>query len=91
MSADVNASLSNDAKAFPGNSTATPDYVNSDEVLKKAFEIWSAGTPANEFVGLPVSETLMRDFEEQFQAYLSGDIDVDTMLSNTQKAWEEAF
>lgn len=33
----------------------------------------------------------MRDFEEQFQAYLSGDIDVDTMLSNTQKAWEEAF
>lgn len=91
MSADVNASLSNDAKAFPGNSTATPDYVNSDEVLKKAFEIWSEGTPANEFVGLPVSETLMRDFEEQFQAYLSGDIDVDTMLSNTQKAWEEAF
>lgn len=91
MSADINATLANDAKAFPGNNTATPDFVNDDEVFKKAFDIWSAGTPANEFVGLPVSETLMRELDEQFQAYLSGDIDVDEMLSKTQEQWDEEF
>ncbi|VEG29440.1 ABC transporter substrate-binding protein [Actinomyces howellii] len=91
MSADINSSLANDAKAFPGNSTATPDYVTEDEVFAKAFEIWSSGTPANEFTGLPVSETLMRDFDEQFQTYLSGGADVDTMLSKAQDAWDEKF
>lgn len=91
MSADINSSLANDAKAFPGNSTATPDYVDEDEVFKKAFDIWSSGTPANEFTGLPVSETLMREFDEQFQLYLSGDVDVDTMLTTVQASWDEKF
>jgi len=91
MGADVNAELANDAKAFPGNSKATPDFVNNDEMFKKAFEIWGSGTPANEFTGLPVSETLMRKFDEQFQNYLSGEIDVDTMLSNAQDAWDAEF
>ena len=91
MGADVNAELANDAKAFPGNSKATPEFVNSDEMFKKAFEIWGSGTPANEFTGLPVSETLMREFDEQFQSYLSGTIDVDTMLSNAQGSWDEKF
>ncbi|MBE6482418.1 MAG: sugar ABC transporter substrate-binding protein [Actinomyces ruminicola] len=91
MSADINAVLADDAKAFPGNSTATPDYVEKDELFKQAFDIWSSGTPANEFTGLPVSETLMRKFDEQFQTYLSGDIDVDTMLANAQKAWDAEF
>ena len=91
MGADVNAELANDAKAFPGNSKATPDFVNNDEMFKKAFDIWSSGTPANEFTGLPVSETLMRKFDEQLQTYLSGGIDVDTMLANAQGAWDEEF
>lgn len=91
MSADINSSLANDAKAFPGNSTATPDYVDEDEVFKKAFDIWSSGTPANEFTGLPVSETLMREFDEQLQLYLSGDVDVDTMLTTVQASWDEKF
>ena len=91
MGADVNAELANDAKAFPGNSRATPDFVNNDEMFKKAFDIWSSGTPANEFTGLPVSETLMRKFDEQLQTYLSGGIDVDTMLANAQGAWDEEF
>lgn len=91
MGADINAQLANDAKAFPGNATATPDFVENDEVFKKAFDIWSSGTPANEFTGLPVSETLMRDFDEQFQKYLSGEIDLSTCLANAQKAWEDRF
>ena len=91
LSADTNSSLANDAKAFPGNNTATPDYVDEDEVFKKAFDIWSSGTPANEFTGLPVSETLMREFDEQFQLYLSGDVDIDTMLTTVQASWDEKF
>lgn len=91
MSQDTNSSLANDAKAFPGNKKSTPDFVNDDEFFKKAFEIWNSGTPANEFTGLPVSETLMREFDEQFQTYLSGDIDLETMLANAQKAWDEEF
>ncbi|WP_303122954.1 sugar ABC transporter substrate-binding protein [Actinomyces sp.] len=91
MSADVNASLADDAKAFPGNSTATPDYVENDELFQQAFDIWSSGRPANEFTGLPVSETLMREFDEQLQSYLSGAVDVDTMLANAQQAWDEEF
>ncbi|WP_233187969.1 ABC transporter substrate-binding protein [Actinomyces qiguomingii] len=91
MGADVNATLADAAKAFPGNSTATPDYVESDALFAQAFEIWSSGTPANEFTGLPVSETLMREFDEQFQTYLSGDVDVDAMLTNAQQAWDEEF
>ena len=91
MGADVNAELANDAKAFPGNSKATPEFVNSDEMFKKAFEIWGSGTPANEFPGLPASETLMREFDEQINSYLSGTIDVDTMLSNAQGSWDEKF
>ena len=91
MGAEVNASLANDAKAFPGNSASTPDYVNDDEVFKKAFDIWNEGTPANEFTGLPVSETLMRKFDEELQSYLNGDIDVDTMLGNAQASWDAEF
>jgi multiple sugar transport system substrate-binding protein len=33
----------------------------------------------------------MREFDEQFQGYLNGDVDVDTMLSNVQQAWESEF
>ena len=91
MGADINAELANDAKAFPGNSKATPDFVNNDAMFKKAFDIWGSGTPANEFTGLPVSETLMRKFDEQLQTYLSGGIDVDTMLANAQDAWDAEF
>lgn len=91
MSKDVNASLANDAKAFPGNTGSVPKFVNDDELFKKAFEIWNSGTPANEFVGLPVAETLMREFDEQFQMYLNGSTDVDSMLKNIQTAWEGHF
>ncbi|MFC7582235.1 ABC transporter substrate-binding protein [Schaalia naturae] len=91
LSKDVNSELSNDAMAFPGNTEAKPEFVDENQIYKEAFEIWNSSTPANEFVGLPVSETLMREFDEQFQGYLNGDVDVDTMLSNVQQAWEGEF
>lgn len=91
MSKGTNATLANDAKAFPGNKDAVPAFVNDDDLFKKAFEIWNSGKPANEFTGLPVAETLMREFDEPFQRYLSGQIDVDTMLKIAQDSWMGEF
>jgi multiple sugar transport system substrate-binding protein len=91
MSESTNQKLSSIANAFPGNTTAVPDFVQGDELFGKAFEIYQSGFPANEFVGLPVAEELMRLFDEQFQLYLEGDITVDEMLTAAQEAWVAQF
>ena len=67
MSEETNAELSSAAFAFPGNTTAVPDFVEDDELFQTAFDIYTSGYPANEFTGLPVAEQLMRLFDEQFQ------------------------
>lgn len=91
MSQETNAQLSSIANAFPGNVNATPDFVESDELFGAAFEVFQEGYLANEFVGLPVAENLMRDFDEQFQLYLDGGQSLDDMLNNAQAAWMEHF
>lgn len=91
MSESTNAKLSSIANAFPGNTTAVPDFVQGDELFGKAFEIYQSGFPANEFVGLPVAEELMRLFDEQFQLYLEGDITIDEMLTAAQEEWVAQF
>jgi multiple sugar transport system substrate-binding protein len=91
MGKDVNATLCNSAHAFPGNTQAVPDFVNSDPIFKQAFEIYQAGTATNEFTGLPVAEELMRSFDEQFQKYLAGKQSADEALTASQSAWETAF
>jgi multiple sugar transport system substrate-binding protein len=60
-------------------------------LFQKAFEIYKAGYPQNEFVGLPVAEDLMRSFDQEFQKYLSGSESVDQMLKNAQDAWMKNF
>lgn len=91
MSQDANAQLSSMAKAFPGNTESVPDFLEDDELMAQAFEIYQAGYPANEFTGLPVAEELMRQMDEQFQSMLQGDITVDEMLENTQESWSAEF
>ncbi|ROQ51878.1 multiple sugar transport system substrate-binding protein [Rathayibacter sp. PhB152] len=91
MSADTNSKLSTLANAFPGNTASTPDFSDSDPLYQQAFDIYSAGYPANEFVGLPVAEQLMRDFDEQLQAALNGDQSVDEALEKSQEAWLGEF
>ncbi|MCA9905750.1 MAG: sugar ABC transporter substrate-binding protein, partial [Anaerolineae bacterium] len=56
-----------------------------------AFEVFQTGVLANEFVGLPVAETLMREFEEPFQLYLDGDMTLDEFLTTAQDAWMGHF
>lgn len=92
MSPEVNAELAQLANAFPGNSTSEPDYSSNDELFKKAYDIFGKGYAINEFTGAPISEDLMRSFNEQFVLYLDGDTaSADEMLNEVQKAWEPAF
>lgn len=91
MSADVNSRLSSIANAFPGNVGSTPDFVETDELFADAFEVFQSGYLANEFVGLPVAETLMREYDEQFQLYLDGDLTLDEFLTAAEAAWNEHF
>lgn len=91
MSEGANGELADAANAFPGNTTAVPEFVNNDEMFKAAFDVWQAGYPANEFVGLPVAEELMRLFSEQYQRALAGEITIDEALENSQAAWLDEF
>jgi len=91
MSAEVNSKLSSIANAFPGNVNSTPDFVETDELFAAAFDVFQTGYLANEFVGLPVAENLMREFAEQFQLYLDGSQSLDDTLNAAQEAWMGHF
>ena len=91
MGKDVNSELSTMAKAFPGNTESVPTFVQDDELFKKAFDIYKAGYPANEFTGLPVAEDLMRQFGEQFQAALDGQQSMKDALQKAQDEWTAKF
>ena len=92
MSPEVNAKLAVYANAFPGNVNAKPDYSQADELFVKAYELYLQCYAINEFTGLPTSEELMRQFDEQLQLYIDGDTaSTADMLSTTQEIWMEAF
>lgn len=91
MSESVNSELSTLANAFPGNTGSTPDFSDSDPLYEDAFEIYQSGYPANEFVGLPTADSLMRTFDEQFQRVLTGDQSVEEALENSQTEWLSEF
>jgi multiple sugar transport system substrate-binding protein len=91
MSPEVNGKLVSLAHAFPGNVKAKPDFVSSDELYAKAFQIFQSGYLANEFVGLPVAEQLMRAFDEEMQAMLDGKQSAEQAASNAQAKWNKLF
>ena len=91
MSEETNSELSTMANAFPGNSESVPAFVEDDELFKKAFEIYQAGYPANEFTGLPVAEELMRQLGEQLQAAFDGQQSIDDALKKAQEEWKAEF
>ncbi|MGI5133158.1 ABC transporter substrate-binding protein [Pseudonocardia sp. CA-107938] len=91
LSKDVNAKLATIANGFPGNKTAQPDFTGSDARFKTAFDIYQQGYPANEFVGLPKSEDLMRTFDEQLQLVLTGKAGVDDALAKSQQSWSSVI
>jgi multiple sugar transport system substrate-binding protein len=91
LSQEVNAKLSTIANGFPGNKNAQPDFSGSDPRFKTAFDIYQQGYPANEFVGLPKSEDLMRTFDEQLQLVLTGGASVDDALATSQESWSSVI
>ncbi len=91
LSKDTNSELSTAANAFPGNTESVPDYVNGDELFQAAFDAWNAGYPANEFVGLPVAEQLMRELDEELQRTLAEDQSVQVTLEKAQEKWMAEF
>jgi multiple sugar transport system substrate-binding protein len=91
MSPEVNGKLVSIANAFPGNVNATPDFVESDEMFGKAFEIFQNGYLANEFVGLPVAEELMRDLDVELQKMFDGQQTPAEAAAAAQAQWEEEF
>jgi multiple sugar transport system substrate-binding protein len=91
LSQDVNAKLSTIANGFPGNKNAAPDFSGSDPRFKSAFDIYQQGYPANEFVGLPKSEDLMRSFDEQLQLVLTDKASVDDALAKSQESWSSVI
>ncbi len=90
-SVEGNSKLTSIANAFPGNVNATPDFIQTDELFMTAFEIFQAGYLANEFTGLPAAEELMRRFDEPFQLYLEGDMELGDFLDEAQAEWEDIF
>lgn len=91
MSVEVNSQLSTIANAFPGNVGSEPDLSGSDPLFADAFEIYQEATPVNEFVGLPVAEQLMREFDEQLQLFLTDEQSLDDTLQAAQDAWQSSF
>ncbi len=91
MSPEVNAKLVSIANAFPGNVNAKPDFVASDALFGKAFEIFQEGYLANEFVGLPVAEELMRQFDVEIQSMLEGNQTAAEAAAKAQAKWEAEF
>lgn len=91
MSAEVNGRLVSIANAFPGNVNAKPDFVQGDPTFAEAFKIFQSGYPANEFVGLPVAEELMRDMNVEVQKMFDGGQTAKEAAANAQKAWLAKF
>ncbi|NDW05917.1 ABC transporter substrate-binding protein [Jiella pacifica] len=91
MREDVNARLVSLANAFPGNVNAKPDFVTSDPVFAKAFEIFQAGYLANEFTGLPEAVDLMRQFDVETQKMLEGQQTPEETAAAAQAKWIEKF
>ena len=91
MSPEVNSKLVSLAHAFPGNVRAKPDFVSSDAMYAKAFEIFKSSYLANEFVGLPVAEQLMRAFDEEMQMMLDGKESAERAAANAQAKWNKLF
>jgi multiple sugar transport system substrate-binding protein len=91
MSPEVNGQLVSIANAFPGNVHAKPDFSKSDPLFEEAFAIFQSGKLANEFVGLPVAEDLMRGMNVEVQKMFDGQQTAAEAAAATQAEWLAEF
>ena len=91
MSPEVNSRLVSIANAFPGNVNAKPDFSKSDPLFEEAFKIFQSGKLANEFVGLPVAEELMRELNVEVQKMFDGQQTAQEAAAAAQVQWLAEF
>ena len=91
MSPEVNSKIANLAHAFPGSVKAKPDWFSSDALFSQGFQVFQTGNLANEFVGLPVAEDLMRQFDEEIQLMLDGKQTPEKAAAKAQAKWLKSF
>jgi multiple sugar transport system substrate-binding protein len=91
MSPEVNGKLVSIANAFPGNVNAKPDLSKSDPLFTEAFAIFQSGKLANEFVGLPVAEELMRQMNVEVQKMIEGQQTAAEAAAATEAKWLAEF
>ena len=92
MSPKDNVTLSALPNLFPGNKKSQADTSRMSPQVKVVYDYFkNSKALMNELAGLPVSEELMRIFDEEFQACLNGSQTVDQMLQKAQDRWMKNF
>jgi multiple sugar transport system substrate-binding protein len=88
---DQNSFISSSANAFPGNKNSRPDFVNTNPLFAKAFEMYQKSDLVNEFQGQPNAVGLQRAFMEELHAMLEGGQNVDDAMKKTQAKWMRVY
>lgn len=80
----ASAGLASSMSAFPNSTVAKPDYSATPEQFRSYYELYKENYVINEFIGLPMASDVMTSMTNDLTKYLTGDLDVDTMLANWQ-------
>jgi multiple sugar transport system substrate-binding protein len=91
LDTDQNSFISSSANAFPGNKNSKPDFVSTNPLFAKAFEMYQKSDLINEFQGQPNAVGLQRAFMEELHAMLEGRQNVDDMMKKTQTKWMQVY
>lgn len=88
LRSDINQKLSSMANGLPGNKTATPDWVSSDNpMFQVAFELFQNCRLVNEFLGIANSDAMGEALAESIQNYLAGKCTAAEALAQAQAKW----
>lgn len=88
---DIATEVADVAHAFPGHKDSTVNWVNSNDLFKKAFNMYQQCGTKNESGGAPRASRLCGIIDEQLQAHLSGKQTIRQFMQNAQKQIDEIY
>jgi len=88
---DINAFVSSNANAFPGNLSAKPDYIGGDPVYELAYDLFTKADLKYPLVGAPEAFELERSFAELIHNMFNGEKTPEEVAAEVQKVWEQIF
>lgn len=91
MSSEINGYVADNCNAFPINKDASVNWVNSNDLNKKAFNLYQKMGMKNESWGAPKANQLCGAFDEQFQEVLNGRQTVQDCLKKTQVEFDKVY